>query len=139
MDGITVKIKPTSPSRQKVAALKAQGLIECGTILLDTKTNRRTTVDCWGKVQFWENDGSGTMVAPVHWSAFSKSVPQEGSLILTCDLVNGKAEYELIEATSYAIACLTGEEYDPRYQHQYWMPVPIAPFNSFLIKNPPSA
>lgn len=68
----------------------------------------------------------------MNWSEFSKSIPCVGDLILTCDYIDGKAEYDMITATSYAIACLIGEEYDPRYQHQYWMPVPIAPFNKVI-------
>ena len=53
-----------STASQKIASLKAVGMVECGVILLDETTGKRATVDRWGRVQWWENDGSGAMVSP---------------------------------------------------------------------------
>ena len=50
---------------QKLKSLKSEGYTEIGVILIDPKTKKRCTVDHFGRVQYWEIDGSGVMIATV--------------------------------------------------------------------------
>ena len=50
---------------QKLKSLKSDGYTEIGIILIDPKTKKRCTVDHFGRVQYWDVDGSGAMIAPV--------------------------------------------------------------------------
>ena len=50
---------------RKIESLKSAGYTEIGIILIDPKTNKRCTVDQFGRVQHWDVDGSGVMIAPV--------------------------------------------------------------------------
>lgn len=49
---------------QKLKSLKDEGYTEIGVILIDKSTNKRCTVDRFGRVQYWDVDGSGVMIAP---------------------------------------------------------------------------
>ena len=50
---------------KKLKSLKSEGYAEIGVILIDPKTKKRCTVDHFGRVQHWDVDGSGVMIAPV--------------------------------------------------------------------------
>lgn len=57
---------PTSENpaaRIKKLMLRADGLEPIGHIYIDPETNRRATLDYWGRVQWWDVDGSGRMHA----------------------------------------------------------------------------
>ena len=53
--------EPTMVASDKRASLEQQGMREIGTILVDPETGERATVDYFGRVQWWHNDGSGRM------------------------------------------------------------------------------
>ena len=50
---------------RKLESLKSEGYAEIGVILIDPKTKKRCTVDHFGRVQYWDVDGSGAMIATV--------------------------------------------------------------------------